>query len=84
MRDVESTATQTYQRGLESGSRASRYSATGRTRGGERSKPMGGGDCWEFGVGDAPPKRHFGNESWEEVSLGIFAPTRRGTLLNPA
>lgn len=36
----------------------------------------------DFGFGDASYKQHFGDSSWEEDSVFIFAPTLRGVKLN--
>lgn len=38
----------------------------------------------DFGLGDSFYKKRFGNESWEESSVTIFAPTVKGCLLNAA
>jgi len=41
-------------------------------------------DYWDFGIGDAPHKQRFSNESWEEISARVFASTFRGICLNLA
>jgi CelD/BcsL family acetyltransferase involved in cellulose biosynthesis len=38
--------------------------------------------CVDFGFGDAQYKRHICNESWNEESVYLFAPTLKAILLN--
>lgn len=41
-------------------------------------------DAVDFGFGDAEYKRRLGNESWEEGSILLFAPTPRALAINAA
>jgi hypothetical protein len=36
----------------------------------------------DYGLGDADYKRYFGNCSWDETKIKIFAPTIKGAMLN--
>ena len=44
----------------------------------------GQADWMDFGLGDAEYKRHFGDESWEEDDVLIFARRRRPVTVNLA
>ena len=45
--------------------------------------PAGGGaPVIDFGAGDAEWKARLGNDSWEEASLHLFAPTVKGVAVN--
>ena len=35
----------------------------------------------DFGIGDAPYKRRFGDRSWKEGTVWLFAPTAKGVVL---
>jgi CelD/BcsL family acetyltransferase involved in cellulose biosynthesis len=41
-----------------------------------------GFDVLDYGLGDSDYKRRFGNESWEEEDVLVFAPTFRGLRVN--
>lgn len=39
---------------------------------------------WDFGIGDAEYKQHFGTEVWQEATFHVFAPSMTGMKLNVA